>query len=105
MELSPAQISLRARMGAYRQHALHDPRQTTSKARATFLQRFEREVDPTDSLDPEERARRADQARRAYFTGLALKSSCKRAKRRSSDMSAQDPEASRRVRQTPGAPK
>jgi hypothetical protein len=92
-------------MGAYRQHSLHDPRQTTARARFTFLERFEREVDPAGALKPEERARRAAQARRAYFTGLALKSSRARANRRSSDMSAKDPDGSRQVGQASGAPK
>lgn len=69
-------------MGAYRLHATHDPRETTKKARAAFATRFEREVDPNLVLDPGERARRAEAARRAYFTDLALRSS--RARRRAS---------------------
>jgi hypothetical protein len=76
--LTPAQRKLRARMGAHRQHALYDPRETTAKARASFLAGFEREVDPDSILPPSERMRRADQARRAYFTALALKSSIAR---------------------------
>jgi hypothetical protein len=59
---------MRAGMGAQRQQAVHDPRQTTARARATFLARFERDMDPTGALAPEGRARRAEQARRAYFT-------------------------------------
>lgn len=38
------------------------------------MARFEREVDPDGVLDEEERARRADHARRAHFTALAYKS-------------------------------
>lgn len=53
-------------------HARHDSRQTSANGRAAFLARFEREVDPSGSLDPQERRRRAEQARRAYFTGLSL---------------------------------
>jgi hypothetical protein len=67
-------------MAAYRLHATHDPRETTRKAREAFAERFEREVDPDGVLPPAERARRAEAARRAYFTGLALRSS--RARRR-----------------------
>ena len=63
-------------------HAAHDARVTTTNGRATFLARFEREVDPEGRLDPEERSRRAEQARRAYFTRLALASAkARRAKR------------------------
>ena len=44
------------------------------------LSRFEREVDPDGVLTAGERARRAEAARRAYFTRLAFQSS--RARRR-----------------------
>ena len=57
--LTPAQRSLRSRLAAYSLHAKHDPRETTQAARAAFLTRFEREVDPDGSLPPAERARRA----------------------------------------------
>jgi len=73
--LTAEQRVLRSRMAAYRLHATHDPRETTKKARAAFANRFEREVDPEGVLAPAERARRAEAARRAYFTELALRSS------------------------------
>lgn len=73
--LTAEQRVLRARLGAYRLHATHDPTETTKKARAAFAARFEREVDPEKLLAPGERARRAEAARRAYFTRLALLSS------------------------------
>ena len=44
--MTPVERSLRARMAAYSLHAQRDPRETTSAARAAFLDRFEREVDP-----------------------------------------------------------
>jgi len=53
-------------------HAKHDARKTTANARAAFLARFEAEVDPDGTLSPEERRRRAEHARSAYFTRLAL---------------------------------
>ena len=71
---SHREMALRGRIGAFEQHARHDARETTAAARAAFLARFERQVDPTGSLPPDERARRARFARRAYFVRLALKS-------------------------------
>jgi len=44
------------------------------------LDRFEREVDPDGVLPPEERRRRAEHARKAYFLRLALASSKARRK-------------------------
>lgn len=70
--LSPSEASLRGRIGALRLHATHDPRVTTANARAAFLSRFEREIDPDGLLGPAERARRAALARRAYFAKLSL---------------------------------
>jgi hypothetical protein len=72
--LLPHEATLRSRLGAYALHASHDPRETTAKARATFLSRFEREVDPDGILPEAERLRRANYLRKAHFTRLALKS-------------------------------
>ncbi len=72
--VSPAERSLNARLAAHALHAQRDSRQTTANGRAAFLARFDREVDPDGVLEPEERRRRAEQARRAYFTRLALAS-------------------------------
>lgn len=79
--LSSAERSLRARMGAYALHARHDPRQTTSPARAAFLRRFVDEVDPERVLPEPERLRRTAAARKAYFTRLAYLSSRSRRRR------------------------
>ena len=70
--VSPGEQSLRGRLAAHVLHARRDSRETTAKARAAFLARFEREVDPDGVLDPNERRRRAEQARRAYFARLSL---------------------------------
>jgi hypothetical protein len=59
-----------------------DRKARTAAGRAAFLDRFEREVDPDGTLAPEERARRAENARRAYFYALALRSAQARRKRR-----------------------
>jgi hypothetical protein len=69
---SRAERSLRARLAAYALHAQRDSRETTAKGRAAFLARFDREVDPEGLLEPDERRRRAEQARRAYFARLSL---------------------------------
>jgi hypothetical protein len=70
--VSRAERSLRARLAAYALHAQQDPRETTANGRAAFLARFDREVDPEGRLEADERRRRAEQARRAYFARLSL---------------------------------
>jgi hypothetical protein len=73
---------MRARLAAHAMHAQHDARQTTANARAAFRMRFEHEVDPDGLLHPEERRRRAEHARSAYFTRLSLAAAkARRAKR------------------------
>jgi hypothetical protein len=57
-----------------------DPAARTANARAAALDRFEKQVDPDGVLPPDERARRAEHAKKAYFYRLALKSA--RARRR-----------------------
>ena len=82
--VSPTERSLRARLAAYAMHAQHDSRDTSAPGRAAFLARFEADVDPDGRLDPEERRRRAEHARSAYFARLALASvAARRAKRAS----------------------
>ncbi len=85
---SSQEAALRGRIGGYSKAARHDPVEGTSAARSAFLARFEREVDPEGVLTPEERARRAEYARKAYFARLALKSvqaRCRRARRTEAD--------------------
>ena len=86
--LTPEQRSLRARIGAY---ALHAQGGTTTRAATTaFLSRFEREVDPDGVLAPEERAKRAALARKAYMGRLALASSRARSRKRTAPAIARD---------------
>jgi hypothetical protein len=80
--LSPAERSLRGRMGAYALHSRYDPRQTTAPARVAFLRRFLDEVDPDRVLPECERLRRAAAARKAYFTRLAYLASRRRRRRK-----------------------
>jgi hypothetical protein len=82
--MTPEQRSLRGRIGAYSLWATHDPREMTKPARRAFLSRFEREVDPNGVLPEGERTRRAEYAKKAYFSRLALKSAKARARRRDS---------------------
>lgn len=79
--MTPEQRVLRARMAAHVSWArTADPSARTAPARAAMVARFEREVDPDGVLPEAERRRRAESARSAYFTGLALKSSRARKK-------------------------
>ena len=71
LEYDCADMAARGRIGAYRLHATHDPRDTTRNARAAFLQRFLDEVDPDRTLPEDERERRAGYARKAYFARLS----------------------------------
>jgi hypothetical protein len=72
MALSAAERTARARLAAYSMHARNDPRETTQKARETFLARFEDQVDPDRALSPSERERRAEAARKAHMARLTL---------------------------------
>lgn len=74
----PRVMSQRGRIGAHRQHALHDPRETTRAAHTAFLDRFLREVDPRHVLPDEERQRRARHALVAHMHQLAHRSTLKR---------------------------
>lgn len=88
--------SLRARIAANARWSREDPRPPTAapaKARAGLWERFLREVDPDGSLDPVERARRAECARRAYYQRLALAS----AKARRARSQSRSPSPSRRA--------
>jgi hypothetical protein len=62
-------------------HATRDSREVTAPAREAFLRKFEDEVDPERVLPEAERARRAEHARKAYFTRLSLKSAKARKRR------------------------
>jgi len=83
----PSDRSLRARAAAHARWAKHDPVSGTVAARNAFLDRFDREVDPDNRLDPDERARRAGHARRRYFLDLARRSAAARRARSTSSRS------------------
>lgn len=73
--LTPAERRLAGEIGAHQSWAHTEDRSArTAPARKAALDRFEREVDPEGVLPPAERAKRAENARKAYFARLALKS-------------------------------
>ena len=75
MPLSPAERSLRGQIAVHESWARTPDRAArTEKARKAALDRFERQVDPDGTLPPAERAKRAENDRKAYFSRLALKS-------------------------------
>ncbi len=80
VHLLPAERTLRSRAAAHALHSKYDSKTLSQPARDAFMARFEREVDPDGSLDPVERSRRAEHARKAYFARLALKSAQARRK-------------------------
>lgn len=79
--LSPSERSQRAKLASHVSWArTPDPSARTEPGRRTFLSRFEDEVDPNRELPESERIRRAEHARKAYFTRLAFASAKARRK-------------------------
>lgn len=75
--------SMRGKLGAYTSWAKTEDRSArTWPARKAMLDRFEREVDPDGTLTPQERAKRAEWARKAHMQRMALKSAAARARRK-----------------------
>jgi hypothetical protein len=72
--LNPERAAMIGRIGAHTSHSRHDSRDITARARATFLDSFERQVDPDFVLPEAERQRRAAHARKAHYARLALRS-------------------------------
>jgi hypothetical protein len=80
---SASERSLRGRIGAYTRWANTEDRyMATSAMREGFYAKFEREVDPEGKLTPEERAKRAEWARKAHYQRMALKAAQKRRRKR-----------------------
>ena len=80
--MSHAQRVLIGRLGAYTMLSKHDPYEVTKAARAAFVSKFERDVDPDQILPIDERLRRAEMARKAHYARMALKSAEARRKRK-----------------------
>lgn len=67
--------ALLARIAAHERWArTADRTAATAPARTGLQARFEREVDPDGTLPPAERARRAESARKAFYTRISLRS-------------------------------
>jgi len=81
-EFDPAEMALRGKIGAHVAHSRHDSRDLTANARRAFLDQFEQAVDPDGVLPPEERQRRAQLARSAHMSRLALLSAKSRSGKR-----------------------
>jgi hypothetical protein len=73
-----------AKLAAHTSWAMTEDRTArTAPARAALLAKFETQVDPEGVLAPDERARRAESARKAHFQKLALRSAQARRKKAS----------------------
>ena len=84
---SSAEQRLQAQAAAHTSWArTADPSARTAPARAALFEKFEREVDPDGTLHPAERARRAEQARIAFYKNLSAKAL--RARRRAAEANA-----------------
>lgn len=73
MALTPTERTLRAQIAAHAMHAKHPVQETTRAGHTAFLKSFELRVDPTGELEPQERQRRAEHARKAHMLRLSLK--------------------------------
>lgn len=77
--LTPSQRSTAARRAAYALHARYGSDVIAARARAGLHRKYERLVDPDLTLDPRERAKRAQYAIQSHMSALSLKASQKRA--------------------------
>lgn len=71
--LTPENRSRNAAIAAHAKWSKTDRIEGTAKARRASLDRFEDQVDPDRKLPSAERARRAESAKKAYFTQLSAK--------------------------------
>lgn len=77
-----SEASKRGYLGAMVLHSQYSSVDLTRNAREKFLQRFEDMVDPERALPEDERHRRAEYAKRAYFAEMAAKSAAARKARK-----------------------
>lgn len=74
MEFDSAEMARRGRLGALALHSRHDSKEISANARKAFRAKFEQQVDPDGVLPEAERKRRAEFARREFYTRIAHKS-------------------------------
>lgn len=80
---SPTERALQSRAASHARWAKESDRSSaTAPARAGLQARFERQVDPDGVLDPVERTKRAESARKAYYADLTRKSIAARRQRK-----------------------
>ncbi len=99
MAMDPTERSLQLRLAAHDSWAKTPDRaaRTAAARRVANVERFERQVDPDGTLPPHERAQRAESARKAYFTELALRSVQKRRLEREARQAAEQRRLERRA--------
>lgn len=84
--LTPAERTLRAQIAANtRWGRTKDRKAATAAARVGMRTKFEREVDPDGSLDPDERDRRVDSLMRAHMQRMTLAAKRARSQRARGD--------------------
>lgn len=94
---------LAARIAAHDRWArVPDRAAATAPARAALMAKFERQVDPDGSLPPDERAKRAEHARKAHFARLCLASA--RSRRKSREFAAESEAAEAELAALGGEP-
>lgn len=82
--MTPEDRVLRARLAAHTRWSREaDRTRATAAARQAAQERFEKQVDPDGTMDPRERAMLAENARKAHFTKMALRSAQARRRSRS----------------------
>jgi hypothetical protein len=93
MTATPSDRVLVAKLAAHERWAnTTDRTAATAPGRAAFTATFERQVDPDSTMEPAERARRVESARKAYYARLALKSAQARRARAEADRLAAEVE-------------
>lgn len=76
--MDTATLALRAKLGGLAKSRKYDAREATAPARAAFMARWEKLVDPDGALEPKERARRAEAEKKLYYVRLGMQSGKRR---------------------------
>lgn len=80
--MTPEERTARAKLGAHTSWAnTADPTARTEAGRRAAEMRFEKQADPDGVLTPQERARRAEHLRKAFYARMQLASATARRKK------------------------